>query len=416
MKHLQNTNSQTGQSLVLFTLEYPYGKAETFLESEIRFLSEQFAHVYAVPTSNKFAVGERITPENVIVVDDIAEVNRKFTLASFSPFLFEFLVVWGYSFWHSDKKWNYFRFIKSLMHHYYNDVSKRKAIAALIASRHLENALFYDYWFVNSSLSLLSLRRRGKIRAVVCRTHRFDLYDEATSEGVVPFREWIVRGMDRIFAISSHGKQYLLDRIHPGYHSKVSIQYLGVDTPKKIPVPNGKRLVVSCSTVLGVKQVDKIATALRSVNIPFRWIHIGDGPELAKVQKIAETFPDHIQVELRGFVPNQAVLSFYENNYVDCFISLSANEGLPVSMMEVQSFGIPIVAPAITGIPEIVNRDTGYLLDENYTVADVTGVIEKILNGELAFDRDRIRQNFLERFNASKNYRSFAETLASLYA
>jgi len=405
-----------GPVLVLFTLEYPYGKAETFLESEITFLSEQFAQVFVVPSSNASASKRRATPGNVVVIDDVANVKRAFSLWTFMPFIAEFATAWSYCFWWSQKKKNYLRFIKSLMHHYYNDVAKRAAIAWLVESRDLHNAIFYDYWLVNSSLSLLSLKKCGKIKTTVCRSHRFDLYDEAAFEGVIPFREWIVRGMDRVFVISNHGKEYLLDKSHPKFHSKISLQYLGVNAPASLPAPNGQAFVVSCSSVIAVKQVDKIALALRSVGVPFTWIHFGDGPELRKIQDIAAIFPGYINVELRGFVANRDVLAFYEGHYVACVVSLSKSEGLPVSMMEAQSFGIPIVAPPINGIPEIVNERTGYLLGANWSISEVTDVVEKILRDEIRFDRDNIREFFSERFNASRNYRTFAQTLASLYA
>lgn len=403
-----------GQRLVLFTLEYPYGKAETFLESEIQFLSQRFRQVYVVPTSNKSDIKKRTTPPNVVVIDEVAEIENRYTLVSFIPFALDFIVIWIFSFWHSGKRGNYLRFIRSLMHHFYNDVSKKEAIDAVIRKYSLAEALFYDYWFSNSSLSLLLLKRQGKIRQVVCRAHRFDLYDEVVAEGIIAFREWKVAALDRIFTISMHGQRYLLDRIQPVYRNKVDIAYLGVEKPGNVPNTSGDVLVVSCSNMLEVKQVDKIALALRLVKVPFRWIHFGDGPGFQQVQQIAETFPKEIQVDLRGFITNEDLLRFYSENYVTCFISLSVSEGLPVSMMEAQSVGIPIIAPSINGIPEIVNAQTGYLLRDDYTVGEVARVVENILKGDLSFDRDRIRQYYSEHFNASKNYQRFAETLARL--
>ena len=66
--------------------------------------------------------------------------------------------------------------------------------------------------------------------------------------------------------------------------------------------------------------------------------------------------------ELAGQLDHREVLSFYERHHVDALLSLSLSEGLPVSMMEAQSYGIPIVACAVHGVPEIVNERTGILL------------------------------------------------------
>ena len=52
---------------------------------------------------------------------------------------------------------------------------------------------------------------------------------------------------------------------------------------------------------------------------------------------------------------------------VDLFLTVSANEGIPVSIMEAQSFGIPVIATDVGGISEIVNNVNGsYFLQIPY--------------------------------------------------
>ncbi|HOA81987.1 MAG TPA: hypothetical protein PKK61_13140 [Defluviitaleaceae bacterium] len=53
--------------IVLFTSFYPYGKGETFLESEIKHLSENFDNVYIISNS-KIKKQTRKIPDNVILV------------------------------------------------------------------------------------------------------------------------------------------------------------------------------------------------------------------------------------------------------------------------------------------------------------------------------------------------------------
>ena len=55
------------KSICLYTKSYPYGKGESFIESEIKFLSETFDMVYVFPLSIE---GEcRLMPRNVQVID-----------------------------------------------------------------------------------------------------------------------------------------------------------------------------------------------------------------------------------------------------------------------------------------------------------------------------------------------------------
>lgn len=46
----------------------------------------------------------------------------------------------------------------------------------------------------------------------------------------------------------------------------------------------------------------------------------------------------------------------------DCLVFTTRYEGLPNVLLEIGDLGIPIIAPAIGGIPELINSETGFLL------------------------------------------------------
>jgi len=48
-------------------------------------------------------------------------------------------------------------------------------------------------------------------------------------------------------------------------------------------------------------------------------------------------------------LPHNDVLNYYASNPVDVFINTSSSEGLPVSIMEAMSFGIPVIATNVGG-------------------------------------------------------------------
>lgn len=52
-------------------------------------------------------------------------------------------------------------------------------------------------------------------------------------------------------------------------------------------------------------------------------------------------------------------------NDFDLFVNMSLSEGIPVSIMEAISFGIPIIATNVGGNAEIVNDETGVLIPVN---------------------------------------------------
>ncbi|MDZ7720032.1 MAG: hypothetical protein U5K72_14545 [Balneolaceae bacterium] len=65
MKYLNN------KKILLFTEEFPFGKTETFLETEISYLSEEFTNVIILP--GRKLNDKRLLPDNVVVDDSYAE-------------------------------------------------------------------------------------------------------------------------------------------------------------------------------------------------------------------------------------------------------------------------------------------------------------------------------------------------------
>ena len=64
-------------------------------------------------------------------------------------------------------------------------------------------------------------------------------------------------------------------------------------------------------------------------------------------------------------------------NEVRCFINVSSSEGIPVSIMEVMSFGIPVIGTNVGGVSELVNQENGHLLSANPAAQEIVSVIEK---------------------------------------
>lgn len=398
---------EDSRSLVLFTIEFPFGTAETFLETEIKYLAAQFEQVFIIP-SQKVGGEARGVPSNVEVLEGLKKSDNKKTLLGLVRIILPTLTIYFYSLLFSHHRKSYVKYYKSLLHHLINDLSRLKEIQKIIKDKKLQKALFYDYWFSNVLISLSILKRKKLISTLVCRTHRYDLYDDINFEQVVPFKQFKLKHVDKVFAISEHGLKYLANQTN---RKILDLSYLGVEKPIKIPVRQKSKVIVSCSSMVGFKQVDKIAEVIRNLKSDVLWVHFGDGPLMSKVKSISHTLPKNITVDLKGFVKNKQLTEFYEDNYVDLFISLSTSEGLPVSMMEAQSFGIPIIAPSINGIPELVNSNTGVLLNQDLEVVAISKIVDDVLMDKLIFDRVYIRQFFSEKFNASLNYSNFAKDL-----
>ena len=126
--------------------------------------------------------------------------------------------------------------------------------------------------------------------------------------------------------------------------------------------------------------------------------------------------PINIKVIYHGFVKNEDIFKFYKNTSVNLLVSLSYSEGLPVSMMEAQSFGIPIMSTDVGGCSEICSNETGILIEKEF---DPQKIAEKITqfkasDKNTAHFRRKCREYWERNFKDEVNYRKFAKRLLQL--
>ncbi len=65
-------------------------------------------------------------------------------------------------------------------------------------------------------------------------------------------------------------------------------------------------------------------------------------------------------VRFEGFVSGEKKIALF--NWADLYILPSFNEGLPISILEAMSYGMPIISTPVGGIPEVVNEGNGVLV------------------------------------------------------
>jgi L-malate glycosyltransferase len=86
----------------------------------------------------------------------------------------------------------------------------------------------------------------------------------------------------------------------------------------------------------------------------------GDGPEYAALVALIKEYQLDGVFEMSGHVDD--IDSFY--NGLDLFVNTSVHEGIPMSILEAMSHGLPVVAPRIGGLPEIIdNGNEGFLIE-----------------------------------------------------
>ena len=151
-----------------------------------------------------------------------------------------------------------------------------------------------------------------------------------------------------------------------------------MDEHEPAAASNDERLhVVSVSSLLPVKRVHLIAAALQHTERSIKWTHIGGGETLDLVTSELDRVGANVEVDLKGQVAHEDVLKWFEENSADVFVNVSSSEGLPVSIMEACSFGIPAIATAVGAMPEIVTDDCGVLLEADFKPEELGAILEE---------------------------------------
>src|SRR5439155_25720744 len=100
---------------------------------------------------------------------------------------------------------------------------------------------------------------------------------------------------------------------------------------------------------------------LRDRGVPFRCILIGDGPCRRELEETQARLDLEKVVEMPGAADQARVLAWWQQATVG--VLTSDNEGMPVSLMEAAACGVPVVATAVGGVPElVVDGATGLLV------------------------------------------------------
>jgi glycosyltransferase involved in cell wall biosynthesis len=101
------------------------------------------------------------------------------------------------------------------------------------------------------------------------------------------------------------------------------------------------------------------------------------------------------------------VHAVYRSQKVDGFILLSDSEGIPVSIMEALSYGIPVIATDTGGVSEIVTDTNGILLPSNPEIGKIASAINGLKNFRNREIRAQIKEQVYLNYAADKNFPEF---------
>lgn len=412
--------------IIILTSAFPFPAGEQFLEDEIPYWSKSgTSDIVLMPaTAGGYA---RAVPDDIRVDLGMADsqvrwlylLNRFIwlvpTLAS-SLFIHELLYL------RSANKLS----VRTFLRAWWTSsqvLSIRKKLESYI-DRAGPVDVVYSYWNEVAAYAACLLKRNGKVRVVVSRAHGFDLYEKRRAADYMPLKRQFISDFDEVCVLSEEARAYF----HKTYGARedvLKIVPLGVPLPSHLSSRSkrGEIHIVSVSNCIAIKRLDKILMAACQFadlhpDVQVKWTHLGDGPLLADLRAQSASVlaaRGNLMIDFPGEKPNREVKNFYLQHPVDIFVNTSESEGIPVSIMEAMSAGVPAVAPNVGGISDLVNERNGMLLSANPTIEEIAHALGRVTLGPDA-DQMRLeaRKQVSIRYNAKDNYATFVAHVQTL--
>lgn len=242
----------------------------------------------------------------------------------------------------------------------------------LLFSKPDAETYLYFFWGVDHTL-IIPYLNAAYFKKILVRFHGYDLYeDDPVYKGYLPYRAPMMQKITDALFVSNHGMRWFNER-YPNPALRRHLALLGAKpVGESIPSSDGVLRVMSCSWLVPLKRVPLLAEALSALPFPVEWTHMGSGEDEERVKAIVARFPAHVKAVLPGAVKHDRLHEFYDGRPVDLFVNISETEGMPVSIMEALSAGVPVLATNVGGTSEIVGDENGRILPAELQLETLT--------------------------------------------
>jgi colanic acid/amylovoran biosynthesis glycosyltransferase len=222
--------------------------------------------------------------------------------------------------------------------------------------------------------------------------------------------------------ISDFNRRHILSNYPSTPPEKVIVQRLGVDPAvdgvlswpaTAMAEGNGRRFcLLSVGRLHPVKDhrfLIRACAALRDQGLNFICWIVGEGQERSALERQIAALELRAHVYLIGHVPRRDLSGYYR--YADLVVMTSQSEGIPVVLMEAMAHGKLVLAPAITGIPELVEHQRTGFLYEPGSLPDFVSAVRWIQANiaSLIGIKHAAAATVAASYNRERNLHSFAE-------
>jgi glycosyltransferase involved in cell wall biosynthesis len=400
--------------LKLVCIDSSFPKA-SFVWNEMKYLCNEFDFVYFINVNSKRETHNFTLPANSNVYYLADEEEFTNTFLEKINLLLKIAKVLGVEYIYSKTKIKLLQHIKYHYSELKQDWFRSKKLLRIVPP--VKDVIYYTYWKDNGANMLSWIKKDFPFVKTCSRLHGFDLYAERQPFGYMPYSYFNFNAIDQFFAISEQGKVYA-EKNYP-IVNPVIVSYLGTESFGMNPTPenDGAYSVCTCSNIIKIKRIGLLMDSLKYSNLKIKWFIIGEGEELQNIINQSQELPENITVEFLKRLTQKQIHDFYLETPVNFFINVSESEGLPVSIMEAIGYGIPVIATNVGGTKEIVNEQTGILMNPDIKAIELKETIDSaLLNpaySSILF-RQSVKKNWSGKFCSEINFKDFCDNLKAI--
>jgi glycosyltransferase involved in cell wall biosynthesis len=215
--------------------------------------------------------------------------------------------------------------------------------------------------------------------------------------------------------VSDFNRNHVIANYPSVLASKILVQHIGVETSEDEPAiqpPRFRFTLLAVGRLHAVKDHAFLVRACKELQrkkIDFSCWIAGEGPERVRLAKLIGDLGLENSVYLLGHLSVAQLDVCYQN--ADLIVLTSQSEGIPLVLMEAMALRKLVLAPRITGIPELVVDGVNGLL---YSPGSVDGFVDRIERARALVDtttiRSAAREQVLKHFDRDKTLKEFCET------
>jgi len=198
-----------------------------------------------------------------------------------------------------------------------------------------------------------------------------------------------------VATVSEYNMRFLAE-IEPAARDRVHLIRTGIDMQRFLPgpAPDLPFRILCVARLVEKKGVGTLVEACRLLRDRHRAVQceiIGEGVLRGRLEAQIREANLEDRVHLLGAATQAVVRAHYGRAHLfvlPCQVAANGDaDGLPVSLTEALSAGLPVISTPVTGIPEVLRDGENGLLVPSGDAAALAGAIEQVLDDEALYRR-----------------------------